>query len=170
MNRISILDNSNLKTVNIKEIFKKVDRILRENQDIPSLSELKKGKKKAKSTLQKLFSLFKKIFNTQLAIITSYLKEELKIAFRNDLKLFVLIVALLLLTVVVFAVFWLFISLALAAYFYETGNSILHSVLLTMGIHLIVMILLSITVFVASKNFKTHKVYRKIRKSISVKK
>src|SRR5210317_1772139 len=137
--RKGILGQSNLKRMKINEIFKKVDKILGENEEIPSLSDLKKGKKKAKSVLQKLFSLFKKIFYTQYAIITSYLKEELKIAFKNDLKLLVIIVALLLLTVVVFAVFWLFISIALSAYFYEAGNTILHSVMLTMGIHMIVM-------------------------------
>ena len=69
------------------------------------------------------------------------MKEELKIALKNDIKLFVVIVGLLALILVIFAVFWLFISLAIAAYFYETGNTILHSILFTMGIHLIVIIM-----------------------------
>lgn len=154
----------------IKEIFKQVDKILKEKQDLPSISELKKGKKKAKTTLQRLFNLFKKIFNTQYAIIASYLKEELKIAFKNDLKLFVVIAGLLALILIIFAVFWLFISLAIAAYFYESGNTILHSILFTMGIHMIVITVLSIGIFISSKNFKTHKVYRKIRRSINIKK
>lgn len=154
----------------IKEIFKKIDKILKEKEELPKLSDIEKGRKKAKSTLQKLFSLFKKIFNTQYAIVASYLKQELKLALKNDLKLFGVIVGLLALILVIFTVFWLFISLAITAYFFESGNSILHSILFTMGIHLIVIVVLSIGVFISSKNFKTHKVYSKIRKSIHFKK
>ena len=168
--KIKYLRVTKLNEMKIKEIFKKIDTILKENEDLPALSEISKGKKRAKSTLQKLFGLFKKIIKTQYAIIASYLKEEFKIAIKNDLKLFVVIIGLLTLIVVIFVVFWLFISIAIAAYFYEMGNSILHSVLYTMAVHLGVMIILSIGIFVASKNFKTHKVYGKIKKSINIKK
>ena len=154
----------------IKEIFKKIDKILKDRKEFPSLTELKSGKKRTKSTLQKLFRLFKKIFNAQYAVIASYLKEELRIAFKNDLKLFVVIVGLLALVLVVFAVFWIFISLAIAAYFYEAGNTIFHSILITMGFHMTVMIILSVGILISSKNFKTHKVYSKIKKSIGSKK
>lgn len=154
----------------VKEIFKKVDKILKERNQFPDLSELEKGSKKAKSKLQKLFGLFKKIFNTQYAVIASYMKEELKTAFRNDLKLVGIIIGFLVLIVIVFAVFWLFISLAISAFFYESGYSVLHSILLTMAIHLLVIIVLSIGIYISSRNFKTHKVYKKVKKSLPFKK
>lgn len=83
--KIKYLRVTKLNEMKIKEIFKKIDAILKENEDLPALSEISKGKKRAKSTLQKLFGLFKKIIKTQYAIIASYLKEEFKIAIKNDL-------------------------------------------------------------------------------------
>lgn len=167
--RFTIFTKSKRGIVKIKEILKKIDKILKDKDDFSSVTELEKGGEKAKSTFYKLFGLFKKIFNFQYSVIANYLREELKIALKNDLKLVVIIIGFLALITVIFAVFWLFISLAITAYFYESGYGILNSLLYTMGIHLLVIIVLSIGIYISSQNFEIYKVYKKIKKASNFK-
>ena len=159
-----------LNSVIIKKIFYKSNKTYEQVQEFPELSELDKVNKKSKSTVKRLFQLLKNIFGYHDAMISVNLKKELKIAFRNDIKLFAILSGLIALTLVIIAVLWLFISLAMVAYFYESGNTILHSILFTIGIHAIILIGFSIGILNVSKRFKTQKVYSKFRKNIDIRK
>lgn len=154
----------------LRKLFRKRDESLVEIQKFTDFNEAKKEKLKSKSTIKRLFKLLKIIFDYHDRLFSTNFKEDLKRAVRNDLKLLVILSGLIAFTFIVLTVFWLFIAIAITTYFYEAGNSMLSSILFTIGIHMIALISLCLGILNFIKKFKSQKVYTDIRKDVNLKK
>ena len=149
----------------IKKIFKKRGKEITDFEEFSDFYDKEKGKKKPKSTIKRLFQLLKKIFGYFDTLNSGKFKEEFKAAFKNDIKMAAILSGLFALTLVVITVIWLFVSFAMVAHFYESGNTIVHSILFTLGFHMLILIGFISGIMKISKKFKTRKVYSEFRKS-----
>ena len=154
----------------IKKIFKNRAKEIIEVDEFSDFYDKGKGKKKPKSTIKRFFQLLKKIFGYFDALDSGKFKEEFKATFKNDIKMVAVLSGLLALTLVVITVIWLFVSFAMVAHFYESGNTIVHSILFTLGIHMLILIGFIFGILKISRKFKVQKVYSEFRKNTEIQK
>lgn len=100
-------------------------------------------------------SFLKDIFKIPMKIVTKFLINEIVAAAKKDAKNYALIMGLMGVLVVFFSVLWLFISVAVAAYFYDKGNVIFISIMYSLGFQLISFIIISLIVYIISRRIKS---------------
>jgi len=111
-----------------------------------------------------LFITFMKdIFKVPIKIVTKFLINEMVAAAKKDAKNYALIMGLMGVLFVFFSVLWLFVSIAVAAYFYDKGNEIFTSILYSLGFQLGSFILISLIMYIISRRIKSLRLMLKFK-------
>ena len=111
-----------------------------------------------------LFITFlKDIFKIPMKIVAKFLINEMVAAAKKDAKNYALIMGLMGVLFVFFSVLWLFISIAVVAYFYDKGNEIFTSILYSLGFQLGSFILISLIMYIISRRIKSLRLMLKFK-------
>ena len=109
-----------------------------------------------------LLQIFLNLLKSPFKIFAKFLRDEIVTSAKKDAKLYVFILLLTGVLFVFFSVIWLFISIAIAVYFYDKGNSILISIIWSVGFQIISFILICLIGIVSSKNLRSFKIIKKL--------
>ncbi len=154
-----------------KEVFNKIESIINDNVNKSGNSnnadrienEDNDGKNEFKEILYLLMQLLINILKAPFKIVAKYLRDEIIIAAKNDAKIYMVIVVIMGILFVFFSLIWLFVSFAVAVYFYYEGNTILTSIVYSVGFQLIAFVLVSLVGIIVSKKLKSLKVLNKLK-------
>jgi len=148
--------------MNSTDILNRIEKLINnminkvDNLEIEGKSEI--GNKSNKTGLKEIFSLliqlFLNILKMPFKIVATYLKGEIIMAVKKDIRLYMLIIGLIGVLFVFFSVIWLFISVAVGVYFYDKGNTIFFSIIYSIAIQVISFILISLIVLMMSKKLR----------------
>ena len=152
----------------IIEILDKIENIIKtENSEL--VTEEEKSDKQthdnqnsAKDIMYLVLHFFLNIIKAPFDLIAKYLKNEIVSAIKKDTKLYALIMGIMGVLFVFFSVLWLFISVAIGVYYFENGNSILTSIMYSIGFQLVSFIIVGLIAFIASTQIKSLKMLKKI--------
>jgi len=158
--------------MNSTDILNRIEKLINnminkvDNLEIEGESEI--GNKSNKTGLKEIFSLliqlFLNILKMPFKIVATYLKGEIIMAVKKDIRLYMLIIGLIGILFVFFSVIWLFISVAVGVYFYDKGNTIFFSIIYSIAIQVISFILISLIVLMMSKKLRFLKILKKFNK------
>jgi len=149
-----------------KEILDKIENLI-ENK----LSQSNKVKTELEEIsnnriIKDLFLLitqfFLSIIKSPFKTISMFLKNEIIIAMKKDGKLYALIFGIMITLFVFLSILWLFISIAVGAYFFERGHSIFSSTMYSIGFQFICILTISIIALFATKGLKSFKLFKRI--------
>ncbi len=152
----------------IIEILDKIENIIKtENSELnteekKSDKQTAENKDSAKDIMYLVLHFFLNIIKAPFDLIAKYLKNEIISAIKKDTKLYALIMGIMGVMFVFFSVLWLFISVAIGVYYFENGNSILTSIMYSIGFQLISFIIVGLIAFIASTQIKSLKMLKKI--------
>ncbi len=152
----------------IIEILDKIEKIIKtENSEL--VTEEEKSDKQtpdnqngAKDIMYLVLHFFLNIIKAPFDLIAKYLKNEIVSAIKKDTKLYALIMGIMGVLFVFFSVLWLFISVAIGVYYFENGNSILTSIMYSIGFQLVSFIIVGLIAFIASTQIKSLKMLKKM--------
>jgi len=155
-----------------KEIFNRIEHIINDNinktDNSKNEEEIKNknndGKTGYRKILYLLIQLFLNILKAPFKIVAKYLKNEIIAAVKKDAKIYMLIMGIMGILFVFFSVIWLFISVAVGAYCYNTGHTILMSIIYSIGFQIISFVLIALIAFIASRQLTSLKVIKKLNK------
>ncbi len=108
-----------------------------------------------------LLGLTLDIFKLPLKFLSNIIKNEIVSAIRKDAKLYTLLMGIMGVLFVFFSVIWLFISIAVGAYFYENGSSLFISISFSILFQIISFIIVLLIAYIASKNITSLKMLKK---------
>ena len=117
----------------------------------------------ARDIIYLFLDFFLTIFKAPFSIFAKFFKNEIITAIKNDAKLYALIMGIMGVLFVFFSVLWLFISFAVCVYFFEKENSLLMSVVYSIGFQVLCFILVSLIAFIASKKIKSIKMMKMLK-------
>ena len=109
-----------------------------------------------------LMQLFLNILKTPFKLVANYLKEEIILAMKKDLRLYMLILGLMGVLFVFFSVIWLFMAVAVGVYFYDKGFTLFISIIYSIGVQVTSFILVSLLAFLISKQLRSLKILKKL--------
>ena len=115
-----------------------------------------------KEILYLLMQLFLNILKTPFKLVANYLKEEIILAMKKDLRLYMLILGLMGVLFVFFSVIWLFIAVAVGVYFYDKGSTLFISIIYSIGVQVTSFTLVSLLAFLISKKLRSLKILKKL--------
>jgi len=155
-----------------KEIFNRIEHIINDNinktDNSKNEEEIKNknndGKTGYRKILYLLIQLFLNILKAPFKIVAKYLKNEIIAAVKKDAKIYMLIMGIMGILFVFFSVIWLFISVAVGVYCYNTGHTILMSIIYSIGFQIISFVLIALIAFIASRQLTSLKVIKKLNK------
>ncbi len=155
------------KNMELSEIIDKIENLIKTGEN-----KLSGNGENAQETPRSFFtditylmlSFFGKILKLPFKIIAKYLKDEIISAIKKDAKLYAFIMMLMGVMFVFFAVLWLSISVAVATYFKEHGNSYLMSIIYSVLFQVVCFILIGIIAFITSRKIKSLEMFKKISK------
>ena len=150
------------------EIFNRIENIINNKISDLASSKTEEGidseNNHEKNTFKEigylLLNIFLNLLKTPFKIITKFLRDEIVIAAKKDAKLYILILVLIGVLFVFFSVIWLFISVAIAVYFYDQGYSVFISIIWSIGFQIISFIVISLIGVVLSKKLKSFKIIK----------
>ncbi len=150
----------------VLEILDKIEDII-ENQNHETAKDDKnqeEGTQEKKSSVKDvtnlLLSFLLSILKAPFQLVAKYLKNEIISTIKKDARLYALIMGLMGVMFVFFVVLWLFISVIVGVYFYESGKSILISISYSIGFQIISFAIVGIIAFSASKKVKSLKLLK----------
>ncbi len=150
----------------VLEILDKIEDII-ENQSHETAKDDKnqeEGTQEKKSSVKDvtnlLLSFLLSILKAPFQLVAKYLKNEIISTIKKDARLYALIMGLMGVMFVFFVVLWLFISVIVGVYFYESGKSILISISYSIGFQIISFAIVGIIAFSASKKVKSLKLLK----------
>jgi len=150
----------------VLEILDKIEDII-ENQNHETAKDDKnqeEGTQEKKSSVKDvtnlLLSFLLSILKAPFQLVAKYLKNEIISTIKKDARLYALIMGLMGVMFVFFVVLWLFISVIVGIYFYESGKSILISISYSIGFQIISFAIVGIIAFSASKKVKSLKLLK----------
>lgn len=152
----------------ILEILDRIEDIV-ENQNYDTANnneETEKGasvkKTSVKDVTHLLLSFLLGILKAPFQLIAKYLKNEIISTIKKDARLYALVMGLMGVMFVFFVVLWLFVSVIVGVYFYESGKSVFISIGYSIGFQLISFAIVGLIAFVASKNIKSLKLLKNV--------
>ena len=157
-----------------KDIFNKIENIIYTEIEKSEVTKKEKGtgsennldknsfKEIVSLMIRGLINFVKAPFNT----VAKYLKNEIIQAVKKDAKLYVLIFGLICVLFLCFSVIWLSFFVAIGAYFYELGHSILISTIYSIVFQVVGFVLISIIALIASKKLTSFKMLKKISNNV----
>ncbi len=150
----------------VLEILDKIEDII-ENQNHETAKDDKnqeEGTQEKKSSVKDvtnlLLSFLLSILKAPFQLVAKYLKNEIISTIKKDARLYALIMGLMGVMFVFFVVLWLFISVIVGVYFYESGKSILISISYSIGFQIISFAIVGIIAFSTSKKVKSLKLLK----------
>lgn len=143
-------------------IYTQIGRYGDSTTEKKSESEDNSDKNGFKEIIYLLIQIFLNVLKEPFRIVAKYLKDEFILAVKKDVKLYVLIFAVMGVLFVIFSVIWLFISVAVGVYFYQQEYSILISIICSIGFQIVSFILISLIGFISSKRLKSFNILRKL--------
>jgi len=152
----------------ILEILDKIENIIKtENSELvtdeeKSDKQTPDNKNSAKDIMYLVLHFFLNIIKAPFDLIAKYLKNEIINAIKKDTKLYALIMGIMGVMFVFFSVLWLFISVAIGVYYFENGDSLLNSIMYSIGFQLISFIIVGLIAFIASTQIKSLKMLKKM--------
>lgn len=150
----------------VLEILDRIEAIIKDQnkQSVESSqhsgSEEKTKESNIKTVTNLLLSFLLSILKAPFQLIAKYLKNEIITTVKKDARLYALVMGLMGVMFVFFVVLWLFISVAVGVYFYESGNTILVAIIYSIGFQLISFIFVALIAFFASRNIKSLKMLK----------
>lgn len=150
----------------VLEILDRIEDIIKDQnkQSVESSqhsgSEEKTKESNIKTVTNLLLSFLLSILKAPFQLIAKYLKNEIITTVKKDARLYALVMGLMGVMFVFFVVLWLFISVAVGVYFYESGNTILVAIIYSIGFQLISFVLVALIAFFASRNIKSLKMLK----------
>lgn len=150
----------------VLEILDRIEAIIKDQnkQSVESSqhsgSEEKTKESNIKTVTNLLLSFLLSILKAPFQLIAKYLKNEIITTVKKDARLYALVMGLMGVMFVFFVVLWLFISVAVGVYFYESGNTILVAIIYSIGFQLISFVLVALIAFFASRNIKSLKMLK----------
>jgi len=149
--------------VGLDDYIKKIDLITEKLSETPVSGQNEESKPNVfKEYIGLLFSVIIDIVKAPLKLLTNFLKKELIVAIKKDVKLYAVIMGIMGVLFVFFTILWLFISIAVGVYFYEKGESMLVSILYSIVFQFGSMILVASIAFFASKKIKSLKMLKNL--------
>ena len=147
----------------LDDYIKKIDLITEKLSETPVSGQNEESKPNIfKEYIGLLFSVIIDIVKAPLKLLTNFLKKELIVAIKKDVKLYAVIMGIMGVLFVFFTILWLFISIAVGVYFYEKGESMLVSILYSIVFQFGSMILVASIAFFASKKIKSLKMLKNL--------
>ena len=128
------------------------------------ISELEKGEIIPKDVFYLSIQFILNIVKNPFEFISKYLKEEIIPYIKKDAGLYMLIMSIVVVLFVFFSVIWLFVSIAVGAYFYEHGNTLFISIIYSIIFQIVSSITALLIIYVASKNLESLKILKKFSK------
>ena len=132
-----------------------VNQELERSKLLVSDSEGSTEKKSVYEVLNLLLLYVVRTVKTPLKLVSKFIKEEILPSMEKDFKLYLLIMGSLMLLVLFFGVIWISISITVGVFFFDSGYSVLDSVLFSLGFQFLSFLILSLVAFVASRNIKS---------------
>jgi len=147
----------------LDDYIKKID-VITEKLSATSISDENEDSKSSvfKDYLGLLFTVVIDIVKAPLKLLTNFLKKELIVAIKKDVKLYAVIMGIMGVLFVFFSVMWLFISVAVGAYYYQQGESMLISILYSIIFQFGSIIIVASIAFFASKKIKSLKMLKNL--------
>ncbi len=145
-----------------KEILDKIEDIISKQVDDLDNASTDSDKSTLKSIGYLMFQFFLKIIKAPFNFANNYIKGEIIKSIKKDAKLYALIMITVGILFIFFAVIWLFIAIAISAYFYEKGHTLFNAIVYSIGIQLIAFIGIGLTALIASKKIKSLQLMKKI--------
>jgi hypothetical protein len=154
----------------LPEILDKLEEIIKEREsESTEENEIEQEEPSARSTLKELvlliFSFLLNIIKAPYRVVARYLKNEIVLAIKKDAKLYGAILAMFGILFLLFTVLWLFISIAVGAYFYDRGESLFISVMYSLGFQAACIVLVALIAFISSRNIRSIKLIKSLAKS-----
>ncbi len=149
----------------IFEVLDKIEKIVKNEKTNEEKTELENqsDSRTTKDIIYLIIDFFLNTLKTPFKIIAKYLRNEIITAVKKDAKLYAIIMGIMGVLFVFFSVIWLFLSIAVGAYFYEKGNSLLISVLYSISFQFISFVLVSIIAVIAYKKTESLKILNNIK-------
>ncbi len=150
-----------------KEIIDRLEDILNSKEEADEVNKVGDQKVEKKTITDILYLILHFILNilkTPFIIIAKFLRDELVDSIKNDVKIYALIIGIMGVLFVFFSVIWLFISVAVGVYFYDKGYSLQLSIIYSIGFQAVCFLLIGLIALIASRNLKSFKILKKIKK------
>ncbi len=146
------------------EIIDRLEDVIDNKITNTEISELEKGEIIPKDIFYLAIQFILNIVKNPFEFISKYLKEEIIPYIKKDAGLYMLIMSIVVVLFVFFSVIWLFVSIAVGAYFYEQGNTLFISIVYSIIFQIISSIVALLTIYAASKNLESLKILKKFSK------
>lgn len=150
-----------------EKLLEKIEELIKESDssgmknDESTVNQNSSNNVFARITLM-ITSFFLDVLRSPFKILASYLKNELIDAVKKDAILYALMGFLMGVLFIFFSVLWLTISIFIGVYYFNIGESILNSILYSLGYQSLFFVLISLIAFIAMKNINSIKVLRKL--------
>ncbi|RLD21885.1 MAG: hypothetical protein DRI71_08245 [Bacteroidetes bacterium] len=153
------------------EIINRIEEIIdsenMKSEDSKTESQGQSGNSTIKDILYLILDFFLTILKTPFNFFAKYLKKEIITTIKNDAKIYALIMGIMGVLFVFFSVLWLFISVAIGIYFYESGYSIFMSMMFSIGFQLISFLIVVLVARIASKRIKSFVMFNNFKELVN---
>ena len=148
----------------IEEILKNKDleNSFREEKEDESIS----SSNSIKEIIYLILSFILKIFKLPFKLIGEYIKEEIATSIKKDARIVAMIVGISGAIFLFLSVLWLFLAIAVGAYFQEQGETLFVSVIYSIGFQVLSIILAATLAIFASKRIKSLQLLKNISQKL----
>lgn len=131
------------------------------DMEIEDESQEKVKNSPIKDVFNLIIAFFMSVIKAPFQLIHVYIKNEIVLAIKKEVKLYFVLIILLGILFTIFIVFWVLISLAVGFYFQELGFSNYESILLSIGFQAVIFLIIFLIFRSKSKQIKSLRMIKK---------
>jgi len=144
------------------QILDRIEEILEKEKEVLKEEDPKTAKGVAMELVYLVLQFILNLIKAPFRFVAGYVKNEIVSAVKKDAGLMAVISVMIMVLFVFFLIFWLSVSVAVGAYFYENGNTLLISILYSIAFQILSSLLAGLIAYISVRSLRTFKLFRSV--------